>query len=155
MGFLRVTAQGIRYAKSKSRYAMQELSFIECELVRGKESWRMTKARPIESAFSTLPPDASKAIARVARLASRLCDEDATSAPYMAIRTMADALAAGCETDIAEISATASILASLGYLDDNDFPFLHHDSFKNQDAVREKRTELVKAINIAIKAATS
>src|SRR5688572_11330490 len=69
MGFLRVTAQGIRYAKSKSRYAVQELSFIECELVRGKESWRMIKARPVESAYSKLSLEASKAMTRVARLA--------------------------------------------------------------------------------------
>lgn len=44
LGFVVATAQGVRHAKSKLRYSLQDYSFSSIALVRGKEVWRLTNA---------------------------------------------------------------------------------------------------------------
>jgi DNA repair protein RecO len=44
LGFVTATAQGIRHARSKLRYSLQDYSFSSVALVRGKEIWRITNA---------------------------------------------------------------------------------------------------------------
>lgn len=159
LGFVRAIAKGIRFEKSKSRYAATELSFIECELVRGKEMWRMIKARVAPDApavASRLSNDARKALARAARLVYTVCDEDASDATYRALATLARSLAAGADPESVEMLAAARILTSLGYLDSTPFPFLS-ESYGEASAiavVAQRRLELAKAVNLAIRSAT-
>lgn len=159
LGFVRAVAKGIRFEKSKSRYAATELSFIECELVRGKEVWRMIKARVATDApavASRLSADARRALARAARLVYTVCDEDASDTTYRALATLARSLASGAEPDAAELLAAARILNALGYLDSEPFPFLD-ESYGEASAiavVAQQRLELAKAVNHAIRSAT-
>lgn len=44
-GLVQVTAQGIRFEKSKLRYQTREYSLGDFSLVRGKEYWRLTSAQ--------------------------------------------------------------------------------------------------------------
>ncbi len=46
LGVVRATAQGVRHLKSKLRYSLQDLSFASVDLVRGKDIWRVTSAKP-------------------------------------------------------------------------------------------------------------
>lgn len=43
-GLLKVTAQGIRYLKSKLRYSLEDFSYVQISVVRGRELWRLTSA---------------------------------------------------------------------------------------------------------------
>ncbi|MBX4198145.1 DNA repair protein RecO [Candidatus Parcubacteria bacterium] len=45
LGMVRATAQGVRFLKSKLRFALQDMSYARVSLVRGKDMWRVTNAR--------------------------------------------------------------------------------------------------------------
>lgn len=49
LGLVHAIAQGIRYEKSKLRFALQELSLARVDLVRGRDVWRITSAQSIHS----------------------------------------------------------------------------------------------------------
>ena len=75
MGLVRAMAQGVRLHKSKLRFTLQDFSYANVDLVRGRDMWRVTSARHISSfplarsnSFSIL------LIARVSKLIERLCD---------------------------------------------------------------------------------
>ncbi len=42
LGLIRASAQGVRFLKSKLRYAISDFSYCEFSLVRGQERWRVT-----------------------------------------------------------------------------------------------------------------
>jgi len=52
LGFITASAQGIRHAKSKLRYSLQDYSLSTVALVRGKEIWRLTNALRIANVKS-------------------------------------------------------------------------------------------------------
>ena len=43
-GLIKAVAQGIRHLKSKLRYSLEDLSFGQVSVVRGREVWRITSA---------------------------------------------------------------------------------------------------------------
>ncbi|MFA5934738.1 MAG: DNA repair protein RecO [Candidatus Paceibacterota bacterium] len=45
LGFIKATAQGVRLAKSKLKYSLQDFYCANISLVRGKEIWRITSAQ--------------------------------------------------------------------------------------------------------------
>lgn len=47
LGFIYAKAQGIRYEKSKLRFALQTYSLARLSLVKGKAVWRITTATPL------------------------------------------------------------------------------------------------------------
>jgi DNA repair protein RecO len=47
LGLLGASAQGVRELKSKLRYSLQDFSYSNINLVRGKEVWRVTNAEKI------------------------------------------------------------------------------------------------------------
>jgi len=42
LGLISASAQGVRFLKSKLRYAIHDFSYCDISLVRGKEFWRLT-----------------------------------------------------------------------------------------------------------------
>ncbi len=74
LGLLRASAQGIRLAKSKSRFALQDFSYAKVDLVRGKEFWRVTSSTPVNS-FPYLRRDKKSLslIFQISKLLERLC----------------------------------------------------------------------------------
>ncbi len=49
MGLIRAMAQGIRLNKSKLRFSLQLFSHAHIDLVRGKDFWRLTSAKSINT----------------------------------------------------------------------------------------------------------
>jgi len=47
LGFIKATAQGVRLDKSKLKGHLQDYSFVQISLVKGKELWRITNAETI------------------------------------------------------------------------------------------------------------
>lgn len=73
MGLIRAMAQGIRLNKSKLRFALQDFSLANIDLVRGKEYWRLTSAKSINT-FSLIPKNTEiiTLVRRVFKLVERL-----------------------------------------------------------------------------------
>lgn len=73
-GLISATAQGIRYEKSKLRFAIQDYSKATVSLVRGKNDiWRLTNAQVDRSLYSSIEDNEKfKIIARVFKLLERL-----------------------------------------------------------------------------------
>lgn len=72
LGLIRAKATGIRYLKSKLRFAVQPYSHIQAVLVRGKGIWRLTNAQFIEQAKAEMPEKQFLVLARVFSLIERL-----------------------------------------------------------------------------------
>lgn len=54
LGFVQASAQGVRFAKSKLRYYLQDFSYVKVSLVRGKDIWRITGAEEVGNIESEL-----------------------------------------------------------------------------------------------------
>jgi len=77
-GMIKAKAQSVRVCDSKLRYALQEYSYIEVCLVKGKDIWRITNALPIYNIYFELKDnqDTFFVIARVFSLIRRLVPEE-------------------------------------------------------------------------------
>ncbi len=80
MGMLFATAQSVRHEKSKLRFALQEFSHSNIDLVRGKDMWRVTSATPIKS-YSSIVLDGTRGIVaqNIFKLILRLCHGEDTN----------------------------------------------------------------------------
>lgn len=74
LGLIGASAQGVRELKSKLRYSLQNFSYSNVDLVRGKEVWRITNAGEI-CKFKTLIKDEGKkkVLVNITSLLKRLC----------------------------------------------------------------------------------
>lgn len=59
-GLIKAAAQGARLLKSKLRYSLEDYSFTQISLVRGKEIWRLTSAQNKFSSKNFLREDKEK-----------------------------------------------------------------------------------------------
>ncbi len=53
LGLIGATVQGIRFSKSKLRYSLQDFSYADVSVVRGKEVWRVTSASQVLSLYDS------------------------------------------------------------------------------------------------------
>lgn len=74
LGLIHATATSVREERSKLRYGLQDFSYSEVTLVRGKEFWRVTSAVLIENVYTAFraTPEAALMFARAFRLLRRL-----------------------------------------------------------------------------------
>ena len=74
LGLVRAVAQGVRYNHSKLRYSLQDFSYSQIDLVRGKDIWRVTSAKTINS-FPLIRRDKFSLIivVQISKLLERLC----------------------------------------------------------------------------------
>lgn len=162
-GMIRAKAQSVRSDSSKLRYSLQEYSYIQISLVKGKEIWRITNAIPIFNLYFELKKDEKKfrVLARIFLLISRLIPEE------------------GCETlifdDIEEICMNAKdsvytdksietlewlfvlrMLWFLGYLHNKDFQDLCGSDVQwtdlYLDSISSYKSSAIFSINQALKA---
>ena len=81
-GMIRAKAQSVRVSDSKLRYSLQEYSYVEISLVKGKEIWRITNALPVYNLYFELKDKQNlfMAIARIFSLLKRLAPEEGCEA---------------------------------------------------------------------------
>lgn len=60
MGLVRAAARSARYEKSKLRYSLQNYTYSDVSLVRGREIWRITGASEKHSLYYKFEKDESK-----------------------------------------------------------------------------------------------
>ena len=89
-GVIRVVASGLRYEKSKLRYALQKYAYAEVTLVRGKNTmWRLTTgvAKP-DFLFSTLNDKKKREVAKIFMLLENIvAGEDVDTALFEIIKS--------------------------------------------------------------------
>jgi DNA repair protein RecO len=49
LGVVKATAQSVRSLKSKLRYSLQDYSLVKCDLVRGRDIWRIVSAQSLHA----------------------------------------------------------------------------------------------------------
>lgn len=101
LGVLTASATSVRAERSKLRYGLQNFSYSEVTLVRGKEFWRLTNAVLVENMYSLFraTPEVALMFARVFRLLRRLVagEEknkrlfDAVREAFLFLKTLPDA----------------------------------------------------------------
>lgn len=149
-GLVRARGSAVRSEKSRMRYSLQNYSFSNVSLVRGKRGWRVAGARPI----TLVPADGVHAFARVAELVNRLVPgEEKNEYLYDSLLGAHKALALGDAAAI-EILCVARALYSLGYISAEE---IGTQLFENAEysqvsfaELREVREQLLAAINKAI-----
>ncbi len=77
-GMIKAKAQSVRILDSKLRYALQEYSYVDVSLVKGKDIWRITNALPIYNIYYELKhrEEIFMLIARILSLLRRLVPEE-------------------------------------------------------------------------------
>lgn len=161
LGLIVATAQGIRYEKSKLRFATQKLSYCHVSLVRGKGIWRVTNAVPIENNYTNLNPEVVFAINRVLKLVERLVagesgDENLFSIIYSGIQYLKSLTEFDKEKilDI-EVVIVLRILNRLGYIGSSEQINFYtlNDSWEGEvfEKMKNERREALKVINAGIR----
>ncbi|OHA20499.1 MAG: DNA repair protein RecO [Candidatus Taylorbacteria bacterium RIFCSPHIGHO2_01_FULL_51_15] len=118
-GLIAASAQSVREERSKLRYGLQDFSYSDLSLVRGREYWRVTNAALIDPIIRELSLQARSVFGRISLLLSRLLAGEEKNEPIFTtllfglefIKKHDGRLLEG-----AEIVLVLRILYSLGYL---------------------------------------
>jgi len=159
IGLVRAVVQGIRLNKSKLRFTLQDLSYVNVDLVKGKEIWRVTSAKPISS-FSLARRNTKSLIliTRVSKLLERLCPgevsneeifDDLIQALYILDNTEIDP-----QSRLAlELHLILRIMNSLGYIGDSDILSKYLSSsfdISKTESLLKERQSIISHINKAL-----
>lgn len=160
MGLIRAAAQGIRLAKSKLRYSLQDFSYAKIDLVRGRDIWRVTSATTLNS-FPYMRNDRQSLIliARVVKLLERLCDGEESNEKIFddliqSLHMLNDEGISPVFREALELHLVLRIMHSLGYIEESaifdDYIEKDFNDSKIDSLIREKRsiiTHINKALN--------
>lgn len=159
MGLVRAVAQGIRLNKSKLRFTLQDLSYINVDLVRGKEIWRITSAKHISS-FSVARGNYHSLvlIARVSKLIERLCpgeieNEDIFDDLIEALNILNNDNVSDNLRDALELHLVLRMMNNLGYIGDlGELTQYLSTSFNNSniESLLKERRFIINHINKAL-----
>ncbi len=155
LGLIHATAQGIRKEISKLRYGLQQLSLSNVSLVKGKDIFRITSVKPVESFYFSLPLEKREVSVRIFSLLRRLIQGQEPN------ENLFDTVLAGMEflrktgLDQKEVLdfervLVFRILDNLGYIEkDLDVELLFSDEWNQAvlKKVADKRRAVVFSIN--------
>lgn len=159
MGLVRAMVQGIRLHKSKLRFALQDLSYSNVDLVRGKDIWRVTSAKNITTFPYARSSRASLLIiARVSKLLERLCDGEESNEKIFddfiqTLYLLDDVNISKSSREALELHLVLRIMDTLGYIGESDMlkEYLggNIDLDKTELLLKEKRS-IISHINKAL-----
>lgn len=159
MGLVRATSQGVRLAKSKLRFTLQDFSYAKIDLVRGKEIWRVTSATNITS-FPCARSDRQSLllIARIGKLIERLCDGEEESGKIFdefiqALYLLDDSTILSTTREALELHLVLRIMNSLGYIGDSEILYQYLSTPFNQieiETLLKERQSIISHINKAL-----
>jgi DNA repair protein RecO len=125
MGLVYATCQGVRLAKSKLRFALQDFSYTKIDLVRGKEIWRVTSATNITSfPYARSDKQSLLLIARISKLIERVCGGEEESSKIFdefiqALYILDDTSVEASVREALELHLVLRIMNTLGYIGDS------------------------------------
>jgi len=126
MGLVRAAVQGIRLNKSKLKFSLQDFSYVNVDLVRGKELWRVTSSKHISSfPLARNKTESILLIGRVSKLLERLCpgespNENIFDDLIQALYLLDDENISDPSREALELHLVLRIMNSLGYIGDSD-----------------------------------
>ncbi|MFA6355069.1 MAG: DNA repair protein RecO [Candidatus Paceibacterota bacterium] len=126
MGLVRAMVQGIRLHKSKLRFALQDLSHSNIDLVRGKDIWRVTTASSISTfPYARLERESLLLIARVSKLLERLCDGEQSNEKIFddfiqSLYLLDDVNIENSSREALELHLVLRIMDQLGYIGESE-----------------------------------
>ncbi len=149
-GMIGATAQGIRLPSSKLRYHLQDFSYSNVSVVRGKEVWRVTGAHEIPHTKSILLHN------KILKFLKRLLHgEEKNEKLFEIIKELYKTEITDKDHDAVECITVLRILNTLGYINNIDKlniflknTSINDDIIKNINAIRQI---VVKVINSALK----
>lgn len=159
MGLVRALAQGVRLHKSKLRFTLQDFSYVNVDLVQGKELWRVTSAKHISSfplarsgAFSLV------LMTRVSKLIERLCtgespNENIFDDFIQALYLLDDENISSSSQEALELHLILRIMNSLGYIGDSAILSKYLSSsfdYSKTKSLLKERQSIIAYINKAL-----
>lgn len=126
LGLVRAMAGGIRLAKSKLRYTLQDMSYAKIDLVKGRDIWRVTSATTISSfPIARSKKESIVFMSRVSALIDRLCrgeegNDEVFDLIIQSFLLLDDENFNHESLSALELHTVLSIVHSLGYVGDND-----------------------------------
>lgn len=162
LGFLSASAKSVREERSKLRYGLQDFSYSDITLVRGKEFWRLTNAELRHQIMDeqNYSQEKAKMVGRICALLRRLLVGEEKNEPLfiavlLGFRFLKDATTKDL-LEGAEIILVLRILYFLGYLAPRgEFdPFLSHADLWGEAVISTAllcRTLAISEINNSLK----
>ena len=159
MGLVRATSQGVRLAKSKLRFALQDFSYAKIDFVRGKEIWRVTSATNITSfPYARSDRQSLLLIARIGKLIERLCDGEEESGKIFdefiqALYLLDDSTILSTTREALELHLVLRIMNALGYIGDSEILYQYLSTPFNQieiETLLKERQSIISHINKAL-----
>ncbi|MFA6514896.1 MAG: DNA repair protein RecO [Candidatus Paceibacterota bacterium] len=159
MGLVHAAAQGVRLHKSKLRFTLQDFSYVNVDLVRGKELWRVTSAKHITSfPLARSSSQSLLLITRVSSLLERLCNGEGPSEEIFDdfIQALYILDTDDIETksrEALELHLVLRIMNSLGYIGDSDMLAKYLESsfdHSKTEALLKERQSIIAHINKAL-----
>lgn len=143
-------AQGIRLSKSKLRYHIQDFSFANISLVKGKEVWRITGAHEVDEKNK---PNILHI--KVLKLLKRLLHGEEKNEKLFEI---VEALYKGSfeeeDYDDIECLIVLRVLDSLGYISNKEFIEFIDETLINKDfidKIRLNKKKIIDTINTSLR----
>ena len=159
MGLVRVACQGVRFAKSKLRFALQDFSYTKIDLVRGKELWRATSATNITSfPYARSDRQSLLLIARISKLLERVCDGEEESGIIFddfiqALYLLDDTSVSASTREALELHLVLRIMNTLGYIGDStilsEYLSTPFDKIEESSILKERQS-IIAHINKAL-----
>ncbi|MCX6703260.1 MAG: recombination protein O N-terminal domain-containing protein [Candidatus Zambryskibacteria bacterium] len=158
LGLISALATGVRKSESKLRYGLQEYSFSQVSLVKGRHVWRLTGVNlRTNFYFDTESNKAKHVIARIcAQIVRLVAGEEKDEQLFSVITQGLDALSKTTEEDVAllEILLLLRILYKLGYVSATELEmFVGNDEYTKDmlEKVRTSQASLLAHVNRGLK----
>lgn len=159
IGLVRAQVQGIRLAKSKLKFALQDFSFANIDIVKGREVWRITSAKNISS-FPLIRKDHDSLVLmmRVSSLIERFCGPEIINEKifdeFLQSLHLLDDEKINKETrEALELHLVLRIMHELGYVGDSSLLAKYlgssFDKTKTKDLLNERQS-IIAHINKAL-----
>jgi len=166
-GLIKVKAQGIRELKSKLKFHLQNLSFIDLHLIKGKNGWRITEAYKIKSIPDVFKREKEKlqSSTRILLFLKRMLPEEDSDKKlfdiimeglnFMGLKDGSDPLT---KEDILNLESLVvlRVLRNLGYIESQqEFePLLSNNNYDGNILLYTNKTKnlIIKEINQSIQA---
>ncbi len=158
LGLVRAMVQGIRLNKSKLKYILQDFSYANVDFVKGKEIWRVTSAKSINTfPLARANKDSLLLIARISSLIDRFCGAESVNQKIFdeliqSIYILDDEVENDTREAL-ELHLVLRIMNELGYIGDSSLLSKYLGSPFNKDKTNDllrERQSIIAHINKAL-----
>ncbi len=158
LGLVRAMVQGIRLNKSKLKSILQDFSYANIDFVKGKEVWRVTSAKSINTfPLARANKDSLLLVARISSLVDRFCGAESVNQKIFdeliqSIYILDDEVENDTREAI-ELHLVLRIMNELGYIGDSSILIKYLGSSFNKEKTKDllkERQSIIAHINKAL-----